>query len=113
MNNDYKFSKVADENGINIEFECTGAEDFINFFNILYEDFLKDSNSENATIKFHLHGDDSLKELFMKKGMMSEEEGEAGSEKSIILSDDEINDLVDELLEVILPIHSIIEVYPH
>ncbi|MBO5062029.1 MAG: hypothetical protein J6C31_05345 [Prevotella sp.] len=98
MDNDYKFSKVADENGINIEFECTGLEDFINFFNNIYEDLLKDSSSENATIKFHLHGDNSLKELYMKKEMMPGEEGEVGSDKSIILSDNEIDDLVDELI---------------
>ena len=98
MNKDFKFSKVADENGINIEFECTGVEVFINFFNNIYEDLLKDSSSETAMIKFHLHGDNNLKELYMKKNMMSDEEREAGFEKSIILSDNEIDDLVVELL---------------
>lgn len=92
MNNDSKFTKVADENGINIEFECNEVEDFMRFFNDLYKDLLKFTSSKSTTIKFILHGDNTLKELYMKKQVMTSDDD------SIILSDSEIDELVDELL---------------
>lgn len=93
MEDGFKLNVDTDDNGIVIRCECASVGNFISFANDLYENLLQYTDGDSTQIKFELHGNNNLKDLYFDK--MFKDDCES---KPLELSDADVDALAAELL---------------